>query len=60
LSREEWAKGKDAWVPSADDRAHVRSLMQPVREPGKIANWIARPARGIRGLPFEYEYVRLS
>jgi hypothetical protein len=34
--------------------------MQPVREPGKIANWIGRPARGIKGLPFEYEYVRLD
>ena len=34
--------------------------MKPVREPGKIANWIARPPRGIKGLPFEYEYVRLD
>ena len=29
-------------------------------EPGQIANWIAKPARGIKGLPFEYEYVRLE
>ena len=34
--------------------------MQPNRTPGAIANWIARPARGIKGLPFEYEYVRLD
>ena len=34
--------------------------MKPVREPGKIANWLALPARGIKGLPFEYEYVRLD
>jgi hypothetical protein len=27
---------------------------------GKIAQWIARPARGVKGLPFEYEYVRLD
>jgi benzoyl-CoA 2,3-dioxygenase component B len=37
----------------------VDTLQRPVREPGKIANWIARPARGIKGLPFEHEYVKL-
>jgi hypothetical protein len=31
-----------------------------VYEAGKIANWIGKPARGIKGLPFEYEYVRLD
>jgi benzoyl-CoA 2,3-dioxygenase component B len=60
LSREAWAARKDEWLPSEADRVYVRSLMKPVREPGKIANWIARPARGIKGLPFEYEYVRLD
>jgi benzoyl-CoA 2,3-dioxygenase component B len=29
-----------------------------VIEPGKIANWIAPPRRGINGLPLEFEYVR--
>ena len=33
--------------------------MKPVTEPGKIANWIAPPATGIKGKPFEFEYVRL-
>jgi len=33
--------------------------MQPVTEPGKIANWIAPPTSGIKGKPFEFEYVRL-
>jgi benzoyl-CoA 2,3-dioxygenase component B len=33
--------------------------MKPVTEPGKIANWIAPPAAGIKGLPFEFEYVKL-
>ena len=27
-------------------------------EPGQIANWIGKPSHGIRGLPFEFEYVR--
>ena len=32
-----------------EDREYVRSLMQPVTEPGKIANWIAPPAAGNQG-----------
>jgi hypothetical protein len=27
-------------------------------EVGKIANWIAPPAKGIKDKPFEFEYVR--
>jgi benzoyl-CoA 2,3-epoxidase subunit B len=46
------------WLPSAADRAFVKSLMQPVTEIGKIAGWIAPPERGIKGLPFAHEYVR--
>jgi benzoyl-CoA 2,3-dioxygenase component B len=34
--------------------------MHPVRERGKIAQWIAPPARGVKGLPFDYEYVRFD
>jgi benzoyl-CoA 2,3-dioxygenase component B len=58
--REEWERRRSEWLPSPEDRAHLGSLMQPVHEPGKIAHWIAPPARGIKGLPFEYEYVRLA
>lgn len=60
LSAEDWSQQKDAWLPSDADRSLVENLMKPVREPGLIANWIAKPARGIKGLPFEYEYVRLD
>jgi benzoyl-CoA 2,3-dioxygenase component B len=60
LTRAQWDARRDEWLPSEADRAYVRSLMQPVREPGKIANWLGKPARGIKGLPFEYEYVRLD
>src|SRR5258708_38928177 len=59
ISKEEFEKRKSQWLPSIEDRAYVRSLMQPVTEPGKIANWIAPPAAGIKGKPFEFEYVRL-
>jgi benzoyl-CoA 2,3-epoxidase subunit B len=58
IGADAFAAQRDAWLPSAADRAFVTSLMQPVTEPGKIAGWIAPPERGIKGLPFAYEYVR--
>jgi benzoyl-CoA 2,3-dioxygenase component B len=60
LSREEWDRRQGEWIPNAQDRAYVQSLQGCVKEPGQIANWLARPARGIKGLPFEYEYVRFD
>ena len=60
LDQDDWNQRRGGWIPSDDDRTFVRTLMKPVREPGKIANWLAMPARGIKGLPFEYEYVRLD
>ena len=59
LPQSEYDRNKDKWIPSEADRDYVRSLMQPVTEPGKIANWLGKPKSGIKGLPFEYEYVRL-
>ncbi len=48
------------WLPSEADRAFVKSLMQRVIEPGKMAAWLAPPEGGINNLPAAYEYVRLS
>jgi benzoyl-CoA 2,3-dioxygenase component B len=59
ISKEEFESHKSEWLPTLEDREYVRSLMHPVVEPGKIANWIAPPAAGIKGKPFEFEYVRL-
>jgi benzoyl-CoA 2,3-dioxygenase component B len=58
ISDEEWTRRKSEWLPSAADREYVQSLMHPVTEPGKIANWVAPPPRGVNGQPFEFEYVR--
>jgi benzoyl-CoA 2,3-dioxygenase component B len=60
IAREEYDRRLPEWIPSESDRAFVRSLMHPVREPGKMAGWIAPPDRGINNLPVEYEYVRLN
>ncbi len=53
-----WRRRKDAWLPTDEERAFVRSLMVPVTAPGKVAGWIAPPRRGVHGRPFDYEYVR--
>ena len=60
ISREEWERRKNEWLPSDSDRAYVASLMQPVYETGKIANWIAPPSKGINNQPLEFEYVKLK
>jgi benzoyl-CoA 2,3-dioxygenase component B len=59
ISQAEFERRKGEWLPSIADREYVGSLMHAVTEPGKIANWIAPPATGIKGKPFEFEYVRL-
>ena len=60
VSEAEWNARRDEWLPSESDRAYVISLMKPVVEPGKFANWIAPPPRGINGLPIDFDYVRLG
>ena len=50
----------DRWLPSAQDRAYVASLMGRVVEPGKFANWIAPPVMGINRQPADFEYVRFG
>jgi benzoyl-CoA 2,3-dioxygenase component B len=60
ISREEYDKRLYEWIPSEADKAYVRSLMQRVAEPGKMAGWVAPPERGINNLPVEYEYVKLQ
>jgi benzoyl-CoA 2,3-dioxygenase component B len=59
ISQDEWMRRKDEWLPSAADRAFVKSLQaKAVTAPGQMANWIAPPARGINARPLDFEYVR--
>ena len=60
ISREEWERNADNWLPSEGDRVFVISLQKACVEPGKIASWVAPPSRGIDGHPFDYEYVRFN
>jgi benzoyl-CoA 2,3-epoxidase subunit B len=45
------------WLPTAEDRAYVQSLMVPCVEPGQFAGWIAPPAKGVEGKPEDFPYV---
>src|ERR1700716_378348 len=59
VGKDAWEAKRDSWLPTEADKTHVRSLMRPVYEPGKIAGWIAPPSRGINDKPLDYEYVHL-
>jgi benzoyl-CoA 2,3-epoxidase subunit B len=59
ISQAEFDARKDQWLPTEADQAYVKSLMQRVAEPGKMAGWIAPPDRGINAQPVEYQYVKL-
>jgi benzoyl-CoA 2,3-dioxygenase component B len=60
VSEGEWAQQASQWLPSAEDRAFVSSLMGRVVEPGKFANWIAPPPIGINKQALDFEYIRFS
>jgi benzoyl-CoA 2,3-dioxygenase component B len=58
ISEHEWTQQRDGWLPTKADLAFVKGLMHPVTEVGKIAGWIAPPAKGINNNPFAWEYVK--
>ena len=60
ITEAEWDRKHGGWLPSPEDEAYVQSLMAPVTEPGKMANWIAAPAKGIDGQKLDFEYVRFN
>ena len=60
MSEAEWTHRHLEWLPSEADRLHVHSLMGRCLEPGKFANWIAPPARGINNQPVDFDYVRFN
>jgi len=55
-----WEANHGRWLPTEADKTHVRSLMRPVYERGKMAGWIAPPIKGINEKPVDYQYVRLA
>ncbi|WP_420464801.1 benzoyl-CoA 2,3-epoxidase subunit BoxB [Panacagrimonas sp.] len=60
LTQDEWNANVAKWMPSAEDRAYVASLMGRVAEPGQYANWISAPLVGINKQPMDMQYVRFD
>jgi benzoyl-CoA 2,3-dioxygenase component B len=58
ISEAELRAHEAEWLPTREDRAFVKSLMHPVAEPGKMASWLAAPAKGINGMPADFQYVK--
>ena len=61
LDAAQWTRRSADWLPSPQDMQFVQSLMlKRVVEPGKFANWIAPPARGINSQAVDFAYVRFG
>jgi benzoyl-CoA 2,3-dioxygenase component B len=59
ISAPEWERRRHEWLPAPSDREYLLSIMAtPVYEPGKFANYIAPPIRGINRQHENFEYVR--
>jgi benzoyl-CoA 2,3-dioxygenase component B len=59
ISEDAYEVNVPRWLLTPADNDYLLSIMKPVYEPGKFANWIAPPPRGIDGQPAEFEYVKL-
>ena len=60
ISPEQFEAKRAEWLPTAEDREFVKSLMKPVHEPGKFASWIAPPLKGVQGTSLDFEYVKFN
>ncbi len=55
-----WERHAAEWLPTPPDHAFIATLMGRVVDPERIAGWIAPPARGTDGKPWNYQYVRFA
>lgn len=59
LEADEWEARKGEWLPVPSDNEYLKNIQaRPVYEPGRFANYIAPPIRGINQKPIDFEYVR--
>jgi len=59
VTEDEWTRRRHEWLPTPADKQFLLSIMNaPIYEPGVFANYIVPPARGIKGTPIDFEYVR--
>jgi benzoyl-CoA 2,3-dioxygenase component B len=60
VSEEAWAKRRDEFLPSGDDRDFIESLMSGEWSPGEYAGWIAAPKTRINHKPGDFEWVKIA
>ncbi|MSR46758.1 MAG: benzoyl-CoA 2,3-epoxidase subunit BoxB [Planctomycetes bacterium] len=60
ITAEQFEANRAKWLPSEADMEFLRSIMVPVHQVGKIANWLSAPVRGVNGQAFDFEFVRLG
>jgi benzoyl-CoA 2,3-epoxidase subunit B len=60
INSEAWRHRSCHWLPSPVDGQFIAELMQPVRERGEFAGWIAPPKIGIDNKPGDFEYVKIA
>ncbi len=60
ISKENWNKKSDEYLPTKDDNLFIESLMKPVFEIGKFASWISEPDQGIDNKSGDFEYVKID
>ena len=59
VQKVQFIPGYKGLIALARNSGEVSSIQaQPVYEPGKFANYIAPPQRGVKGQPVNFEYVR--
>jgi benzoyl-CoA 2,3-dioxygenase component B len=59
ITQDTWDRRRYEWLPGPADKAFLMSIMNSsIFETGKFANYIAPPARGLKGRPVNFEYVR--
>lgn len=60
MGAEAWEASRHDWLPNEADLQFISSLMQPCRQAGQYASWIAPPRMGINQQPVDYEYVKID
>ncbi len=60
LTVEAWQAARETMLPSISDNLFIASLMQPSRDRGRFAGWIAPPRHGIDNKPGDFEYVHIE
>ncbi len=48
ISQDEYEANHSKWLLRPEDNDYLHSIMKPVYEPGKFANWIAAPSSLLR------------